>query len=256
MTQTKFENLKPLKMKKIKYFTLVLILTFLSCGPPPPQLIEKPITKEQAKTIISNLAGIEKPKENLYHTYEKTKQELNYYQNNLESKSSTTNTLTISKIEGNYVEGRVSSIANGIISPESQFFGRFNSTHLYAFIFRDNSKWPLIAKYELTQEERVLVYEEYTWKYEGYQGGSFNLKWNPAPKLNVDVVPWQKNNKIINTSTGYVSQTDDYVGEKRSKTSNENQSLTEKIKELQSLLDKKIITKEEFDKLRNKLINN
>ena len=239
-------------MKKL-YFNLscllLITLFFFSCATPQPQ--NKQISKAQAESVISGFVGTVKPETNLYHTYEKTKQTSEYWKGALTSRSSTTNIMTLSKIEGNFVEGTINSTSNGVIESPAPFFGRFNDEYLYIYVTTPGY-WPYIAKYQITENSRMLIYREIASHTTPYS----TLVWKNAPKLDVRIEYPNPRGWSINKSTGYVSQTDDYVGEKGSKNKGGEQTLTEKLKELKGLLDNKLITKQEYDTLRKKLMKN
>lgn len=258
------------KKSHIKYFFPILsIIFFVSCATKPRTQRFK-IDKEEAMAIIKDSVGTEKPNINIYHTYEEVWQ--SDYWNNRNGSSSRTyvSKLTFSKIEGNYVEGRMTRMRDGDLEGTYNVSGHFNDTHL--FLYQDGGTmkyWgaiteylydvsmPNVTKFEITDESRVLKEKEtlrFKW---GYTIDNTQYRWRDQQPFNKDLYPHKNISEVLKT-TDFVSNTDDFLGEKKKSNTTApavSQTLTERLKELKDLYDHKLITKEEYDALRKKAMN-
>ncbi|MBW7871679.1 MAG: SHOCT domain-containing protein [Flavobacteriia bacterium] len=167
---------------------------------------------------------------------------------------------SFSKIEGNHVEG-VWSRSGGGVNRSYPIFGRcdFNKLYIYtqgtpAFnvLFEYPASYSLSAQeifvFQIGQNGRVLTREKFA-----YSLVDGSLKWRKEPEYNVDLDS-RKNYVVRYSSTGFISKTDDYIGEERKSNTPASQTLTEKLKELKDLLNQNIISQEEYDTARKKLL--
>lgn len=232
-------------MKTLQFALSMGLLVLTSCAVRVP--LDTKITADQAARIMEQLAGTSAPERKLYHTYEETYQIKYWSKKGGSSTETSTYSVTLTKIEGNYVEGRVSyKIYDNIGS--YPVFGRFNFTHLYLFNSDPNAEWPVLLELQIGQNARILSRSREVNK-------TINgvLQWVNEPPHNVDMYPNEKKYDKFFASTGYVSKTDDFIGE-TGKNAVAAQSLTDKLQELKGLLDAQLISQEEYDKARGALL--
>jgi len=248
--------MKTLKFKTFKKVTLLFTtLLIISCGVQMPTQVS-PISKQDAINIMNAEVGAATPERKLYHTYEE-----NYSYHSYDTQNRK-NTLSFSKIEGNYVEGVLISVIEGGSNVSFPVFGRYDFNHLYIYTqgsptFNVQTDFPWgsnveaqeIFVFEIGQNGRRLTRKKFAYRVENNI-----LKWEKEPPYNVDLDS-RKKYKLIFSSTGFISKTDDYIGEDSKTNSNVgNQTLTQKLKELKKLYDDELITEEEYNKARKALL--
>jgi len=255
---------------KILYFLFaVTLLTSCATAPKP---VETNISHSQALQIITQQVGTNLPDRKLYHTYEETRSISDYWVSRkgrseyiLNEKA--TYTITLTKIEGNYVEGQISYTGTRGVG-SFPVFGRYNFTSLYLFNSNTGAKFPELWEYQIGQNGRTLK-----------RIRSIDRNVNGVLKPWVHEPTYGVENKTYNgkeyreltyNSTQFIAKTDDYLEEVKSNTrkaltengTSNNQraaekptsSLTDKLKELKELYDNEIITKEEYDTMRKKAL--
>lgn len=229
-----------------KAFIILSTALFLFSCAVQKKLTETKITQQQATGVIKQLAGTQKPDRSLYHTYEGTSQKHIWSKKSGSSTFTYKETITLTKQEGNYVEGRVNYDYNGSIG-SYPVFGRYNFTHLYLFNTSLTTEWPKIVEYRIDQNGRILFKTRSADKnangarpvtrsvglsnaaLSGFisQAGSVtntenapaiksagdNLNWKDEPKYDVDLYPFDKKYNLYWTATGLISKTDDYIND-------------------------------------------
>lgn len=256
---------------KILYFLFAVTL-LTSCGTPKPQSVHTNISHSQALQIITQQTGTQVSERKLYHTYEETRTWNRYYldKKNVEipnGSSRTTYTLTLTKIEGNYIEGQMSYTGSGDVG-SFPVFGRYNFTSLYLFNSNTGAKFPELWEYQIGQNGRTLKRVR---RLDRNINGALAEWWyEPAYGTKKNIYRDSNSQYDIYNSTLFIAKTDDYLEEEKSntrkaltenKTSNNQRaaekptsSLTDKLKELKELYDNEIITKEEYDTMRKKAL--
>lgn len=236
---------------KTKVLGLLIPILALLASCAVPISTDSKITQSEATEIIKQLAGTEKPARSLYHTYEGTHQLRNYHKKGGSNIYTTKELLTLTKQEGNYVEGRMNRDSDGKIS-SYPVFGRFNFTHLYIFNADPAAEWPSLTEYRIDQNGRILFETKAATK--NLYGVMGNLNWKETKQQGVDLYPLDNKWEGYFTTTGLISKTDDYIGEHGKSNAPASQTLTEKLKELKDLLDQNIISQQEYDAARKKLL--
>lgn len=242
-----------IKLQKAKsYFLLSLCSGILfSCATRIQNVA--PITPEIASDLMLRETGNSPSQRKLFHTYEEVYDYTDY---------SRKNTLSLSKIEGNYVEGVL--ISSGTGGNETfQVFGRFSFDKLYLYTegpstFNIYTTFPYsiaienqeIFVFQIGQNGRILRRLKYAYKME-----NGTIAWKPEPQYNVDLDDRKKYTSIF-SSTGFISKTDNYIGEEGKMSAKAPRTLEQKLTEIKSLLDKGIITKTEYDVARKQILSN
>lgn len=250
---------------------LSAVLFFASCAV-QKNLTETKITQQQATGIIKQLAGTQKPERRLYHTYEGISQK-HIWSKKGGGNSTVTykETITLTKQEGNYVEGRINYDYGGSIG-SYPVFGRYNFTHLYLFNSSPSAEWPPITEYRIDQNGRILFKTRHanrntngarpttqsqmvaavgfavtqsaaTSTGSNTTANSTNhLNWIEEPKAEVDLYPYDRKYDEYYTYTGYISKTDDYINDEAKPTQpvtqKETGTDTQKTTQVASLADK------------------
>lgn len=251
-------------------FFLCTSLLLASCvSVPKPQ--ETNISHNQALQIITQNIGTKVPDRKLYHTYEETRSISDYWvskkgRSQYSLNENKTYTLSLTKIEGNYVEGMMSYTGNGVGS--YPVFGRYNFTSLYLFNSSPNTKFPELWEYQIGQNGRTL---------KRIRSIDRNVNgvlqpWTQEPVYGVENKKYYGKDyrEITYNSTLFISKTDDYLEEEKSNTrkalqseskannksnsSTSSSSLAEKLKELKELHESGVITKAEYDAMRKKAL--
>lgn len=260
---------------KTKISYSLFVITFLISCVTTPALEETNISHSQALQLITQNAGTKLPERKLYHTYEETRALKRYwvdkkgYSSGHES-SQTTYTLTLTKIEGNYIEGQMSYTGSAVGS--FPVFGRYNFTSIYLFNSNAGAKFPALWEYQIGQNGRTLKRIRVV---DRNINGVLDT-WEHEPEYGVVNKTYSQNGKEYRAnetnSTLFIAKTDDYLEEEKSntrkaltekETSNKQKSpekptssssLTDKLKELKDLHDNGIITKTEYDNMRKQVL--
>lgn len=227
--------------------TLILssaVLLLYSCAV-QKNLTETKITQQQAAGLLKQLAGTQKPERSLYHTYEGTSQKRIWSKKNGSSTDTYKETITLTKQEGNYVEGRVNYDYNGSIG-SYPVFGRYNFTHLYLFNTSLTAEWPKISEYRIDQNGRILFETRHADRNTNKRpatsrsgvpvaglttfglaaaasagstpaagSAAIGLNWQDEPKPDVDLYPYDRKYDVSWTFTGFISKTDDYINDEK-----------------------------------------
>lgn len=211
------------------------------------------VSPEYASDLFINEVGTTTPERKLYHTYEETYDHTNYSRKNI---------LSFSKIDGNYLEGVL--ISSGSSSNETfQIFGRYNFDKLYIYThgsptFNVESTYPYsssienqeIFVFQIGQNGRMLTRLKY-----GYSLENGNIKWHQEPPYNVDLDDRKKYTSIF-SSTGFISKTDNYIGEEGKANAPASQTLADKLNELKELREQNVISQSEYEVARKSLLSN
>lgn len=215
------------------------------------------ISADYAAKLLERDIGTEIPQRQLFHTYEE-----DYIHQDAETRYKYKNILSFSKIEGNYLEGTWSTI-NPYHTETYSILARYNFNTLYVYIEGpDQLQLRLfpnpsgvyareIFAFEIGQNGRTLKRIKYAYLLRNWQ-----IEWHAEPAYNVDL-DGRRREVSIYSSTGFVSKTDDYVGEQGASLTNTpaGQTLTDKLEELKRLLEQKVITQEEYNAAREKLFS-
>lgn len=247
---------------KNKIVIILISIILSSCAVQLPN--ETKITQDQASRTMISLVGTSKPDRNLYHTYQEDYQIRTWSKRSGSDSWTTSTTITLTKIQGNYVEGHASYNNNGLIG-SYPIFGRYDFTHLYLFNADPNAEWPVMEEFRIDQNGRIMFRTRSTFK--NLNG---ELVWKEEPPYNVDIYPEDRKFDKKFSSTGYISKTDDYIVEngiqpdksnnspetKKAETTSPSAepSLTDKLKEAKELFEEGIISKEEYEALKKKLL--
>ncbi len=259
-------------MKTKILYILFPVLFLVSCVS-VPKPTETNISHSQALQLITQQAGTKLPERKLYHTYEETRSWESYYVNKKgyrtsENSSQHTYTLTLTKIEGNYVEGQMSYTGSRVGS--FPVFGRYNFTSLYLFNSNPGAEFPSLWEYQIGQNGRTI--KRVRWTDRNIDG--ILRPWVAEPEYGKEIRTYygKEYRGNITNSTLFIAKTDDYLEEEKTNTrkaltekeaknnqnssssSTSSSSLADKLRELKELHEQGIITKTEYDVKRKEIL--
>lgn len=271
-----FNNLQKINnMKYIKVLGLFILITLMQIPSGFSQNKKKEmkllklrqyITPAEAALVMRKDLGTKAPERKLYHTYE---EKYSVYKSSPDGSYTYNSTyiLSFSKIEENYVEGTLIKSTNEGNS-SYPIFGRYDFNRLYIYTLGTatspnkylsyeylytKSLYPQeIFVFEIGQNGRILTRSKYAY-YTLYG----QIEWLKESSYNINLAtfkPWK--NVIEHSSTGFISKTDNYIGEEGKSRNGNTQTLTEKLKELKSLYEQGAISEAEYNKAKKKALEN